>query len=152
MSIELKIKSKHLSEEAKIIRFEEKKLLKQVDYARKKYHETGNEAEFNPWFNPEFNTYRSLNQHRRVDVRNENRATYLARAFLAGMPYNQVESKRREEGEYNFYRFVFPRFKDMVVKYGKNLSSDERVWDSKKQKYVETVYLESILKEWCGMK
>ena len=34
MSVELKIKSKHLSEEARIIRFEERKFRKQVDWLK----------------------------------------------------------------------------------------------------------------------
>ena len=49
MSIELKIKSKHLSEEARIIRFEEHKQLKQYQWALKKYSETGSNDMFPRW-------------------------------------------------------------------------------------------------------
>lgn len=93
MSIELKVKSKHLSEEAKIIRFEERK------------QKAKNKAVF--W---------SLRNHRKWDVRNENRATFLARAYLAGKTYKSVEPK-----VHSFYKleaFIVPRVLTMVNKYG----------------------------------
>lgn len=93
MSIELKIKSKHLSEEAKIIRFEERKL------------KAKNKPAF--W---------SLRQHRTWDVRNENRATFLARAFLAGKAYNSVEHK--VHSMYKLEYIIAPRVVAMVNKYG----------------------------------
>ena len=111
MSLELKIKSKHLTEEAKIIRFEENKLLRQVRYL----HETQRDAEADK----KFAQWYSLNVHRRHDVRIENRATFLARAFLAQKPYNYIEQKRSDDNEYYFQNLVLPRFVSMVNKYGK---------------------------------
>ncbi len=86
MSVELKIKSKHLSEEARIIRFEERKFRKQVDWL-KTHQQT---------YDKEHATMMSLKQHRRWDVRNENRATFLARTYLAGKDYKTVEHKCNE--------------------------------------------------------
>lgn len=101
MSIELKVKSKHLAAEAKIIRFEEKK------------QKAKNKAAF--W---------SLRQHRRWDVRNENRATFLARAFLAGKPYRIVERKVNSISILEHY--IVPRVLTMVNKYGTTqLSKDD---------------------------
>lgn len=108
MSVELKIKSKHLSLEAQVIRFEENKLEKQIEWAKK------NNKEFsslrNEWVN--------VNIHRRWDVRNENRATYLARAFLTGIPYKLVERHRKPENESKFNTYILPRVESMVNKYG----------------------------------
>lgn len=108
MSIELKIKSKHLSEEARIIRFEENKLKKQAQWLRD--HQMNDVSVHKDFLN--------LKQHRRWDVRNENRATFLARAYLEGKSYREVESKRKPENEYTFTAFVIPRVLTMVNKYG----------------------------------
>jgi hypothetical protein len=110
MSLELKIKSKHLTEEAKIIRFEENKLLRQVRYL----HETQRDNEADK----KFAQWSSLNTHRRQDVRVENRATFLARAFIAGKNYFEIEQKRSPEMEYDFQTRVIPRLVSMVNKYG----------------------------------
>lgn len=107
MSIELKVKSKHLSVEARIIRHEENKLKRQIEW--KKQNEQDQEAERSQWF--------SLNEHRRWDVRNENRATFLARAYIAGKAYKNVEQKRKEEREYLFYQKILPRVLTLVKKY-----------------------------------
>lgn len=115
MSIELKIKSKHLSVEAKIIRFEENKLTKQIKWLRE--HQQPYETEF--W------KRHSLNYHRRHDVRNENRATFLARAFIAGKAYSSVEQKRKEENEWEFVTSVVPRVLAMVKKYH-NIKHEDR--------------------------
>jgi hypothetical protein len=93
MCVELKIKSKHLSEEAKIIRFEEEKL-------RHKNRDK----------------FFSLREHRKLDVRNENRATFLARAFLAGKAYKTVERKVHDLPK--LYYSILPRVLAMVNKYG----------------------------------
>ena len=105
MSIELKIKSKHLSLEAQVIRFEENKLKKKIAWM--KIHQKND--------NFLHKTRQSLNAHRRWDVRNENRATYLARAFIQGRPYTGVEKKRKDQGVFNQY--ILPRVVSMVIKY-----------------------------------
>lgn len=111
MSLQLKIKSKHLAIEASIIRHEERKLKRQANW--KKEHQPENTAEIEAiraeWF--------SLNGHRRFDVRNENRATYLARAFIAGSSYVSTENTRKEDKEAKFIQFVIPRTVQLVKKY-----------------------------------
>lgn len=150
MSIELKIKSKHLSEEARIIRFEENKLLKQYNQcAQNKYRESGMNGMYPRWNDKALVTYYSLNRHRKWDVRNENRATFLARAYIAGVPYSKVEQKR--EDEVLFRAQIFPRICAMVVKYGKREQGDWE-WDKVKQRYAATEQLKDKIAEWCNFK
>ena len=118
MSIELKIKSKHLSEEARIIRFEEHKLLKQWRYDITQYAEAGHNDTLRPYSSKAFLSYKSLRDHRVCDVREENRATYLARAYIAGIPYSSVEQTRKPEKEYRFQYHIINRVASMVSKYG----------------------------------
>jgi hypothetical protein len=107
MSIQLKIKSKHLSLESKVIRYEEKKLLKQAAWLRK-HQESTSKVEA---------MYDSLSNHRKKDVRNENRATFLARAYINGKKYSEVERCRKESKELTFKSLVLPRVLSMVNKY-----------------------------------
>jgi hypothetical protein len=106
MSIELKIKSKHLGLEAKVIKHEERKLKKQIRWMSSRQA-----------LPPNFvYKYQSIHNHRVWDVRNENRATFLARAYLAGKPYRSVEHKRKDESVFNDW--ILPRVFEMVNKYG----------------------------------
>jgi hypothetical protein len=105
MSIELKIKSKHLALEPAIIRTEEKKILRRIRSGR-----CNDTAEA-------FRKYESLHIHRKWNVRNEARATELARAYIAGKPYALVEQKRKPENEYKFKVYIIPRIAKMVDKY-----------------------------------
>jgi hypothetical protein len=119
MSIELKIKSKHLALEPAIIRKEEKKLLKQIKN-HKLYHQIPNKDIWvyykdHPDLYKLYEKHGSLVSHRVFNVRNEARATYLARAYLKGMPYKVVESKTRDDGLCNAVSFSLVR---MVLKYG----------------------------------
>lgn len=123
MSVELKVKSKHLSEEARIIRFEEHKFRKQVDWL--KGHQQPYEKEHA--------TMMSLKQHRRWDVRNENRATFLARAYLAGKDYKTVEHKCNDLVVLRCY--VFPRVCDMVNKYGPADQKLTKKWNIERKRY-----------------
>jgi hypothetical protein len=148
MSIELKIKSKHLSEEAKIIRFEEKKLFKQYQWSLNNYRLAGNNDMYPRWDDKAFMSYASLNHHRKWDVRNENRATFLARAYIAGVPYDRVEQKRLDERL--FKGQIFPRICAMVVKYGKRQEGDWE-WDRSKQKYIPTDQLKAKITAWCNL-
>jgi hypothetical protein len=104
MSIELKIKSKHLATEPAIIRHEERKLLNIA--RRREYNDTESILV----------KYRSLSEHRKWVVRNESRATYLARAFLSGKPYSSVEKKVHNYATLRAH--IMPRIVDMVMKYG----------------------------------
>lgn len=107
MSIELKIKSKHLSLEAKVIKFEEEKLKRQIRWHLKAQAA----AEKFQW------KLNSIVHHRKWNVRNENRATFLARAFIDNVPYKTVEQRRKPENEYTFQIYVLPRVLAMVNRY-----------------------------------
>lgn len=108
MSVELKIKSKHLALEAKVIRFEEQKYKKQIEWLRKNKK--------NEVYAKELELC-SLSNHRKYVVGAENRATFLARAFIAGTPYNKVEKKRRDDKAFEFNAHIIPRVVIMVQKY-----------------------------------
>ena len=88
--IKLKIKSKSLAEEARIIRKEERKL-------------TGEDRD-------------ELVMHRRGTVRQHARATYLAIAFLRHRAYKTVEHKCNSTAYRDYY--VIPKVEAMVKKYG----------------------------------
>ena len=105
MSIKLKIKSKHLALEAGVIRFEELKLKRQIEWL--KTHQK-DEATFR-------SEWESLNSHRRFDVRNEARATYLARGYIEGRKYETIENNIKDLGTFNSY--ILPRVVSMVIKY-----------------------------------
>jgi len=115
MSIELKVKTKHLSVESQIIRFEERKLRRQIKWLR---------ANQTPDYSLE-SKWNSLNSHRRWDVRNENRATFLARAYLEGKTYKSVEANRKPEKEYVFQQYILPRVAKLANKYGGNVTLDK---------------------------
>lgn len=109
MSLELKIKSKHLGLEAGVIRHEERKLTKQIEWLRD--HQQQQAAEIIMW------SRANLATHRKFDVRNENRATFLARAFIAGQAYSTIEKARKAEKEYHFKQLILPRVAAMIIKY-----------------------------------
>jgi len=123
MSVELKIKSKHLSEEARIIRFEERKFRKQVDWLKGRQQP----------YEKEHATMISLKQHRRWDVRNENRATFLARTYLAGKDYKTVEHKCNDLVVLRCY--IFPRLCEMVNKYGPPAQKLSKKWNIERKRY-----------------
>ena len=122
MSIELKIKAKHLALEPSIIRMEEEKLKKRI-----KYHRSNDETSA-------FTLARKLDElinHRRWNVRNESRATNLARAFLAGKMYSAVE-RRKQCNHAMFFMYIVPRIHAMVTKYGtgdQRKLSREDIWN-----------------------
>lgn len=118
MSIKLKIKSKHLSLEAAVIRFEENKLTKQIEWLKNK--QQNGAAEVIRW------KRENIKQHRKQDVGNENRATYLARAFIADKPYKSVEAKRNPQHEQMFWNKVLQRVVSMVCKYDTRFNPNDR--------------------------
>lgn len=133
MSVELKVKSKHLSEEARIIRFEERKLLRQYQWSLNKYKEAGNNDMYPRWDDKAFMQYTSISNHRKWDVRNENRATFLARAYLAGKDYKTVEHKCNDVSMLRCY--IFPRLCEMANKYGPVQSKLSKKWNVERKRY-----------------
>lgn len=143
MSVELKIKAKHLALEPSIIRKEEKKLLKQIKWWKAQLP------------NDEDKIYSlhskrvSLSNHRKWDVRNEARATQLARAFLKQVPYRTVEQKSRHD--YNFRVYILPRVFAMVAKYGPK--KIHKFWTGKAYDFrkEEADPIMNAIKEWLGI-
>lgn len=137
MSLELKIKSKHLGEEAKIIRFEERKLLKQIQYlierdgGRRFYTDPETKKWVYTPLDKVFHQHWSLMSHRTEDVRNENRATFLARAYLKGQAYSDVEKPGKEKDlerrKAKLHITILPRTLKMVQKYGKPKATMEEL-------------------------
>ncbi len=148
MSIELKIKSKHLALEPAIIRKEEYRILKQIAWTKKKYQV--NDV-YGDVLYPLYSKYFSLSNHRKCDVRNEARATHLTRAFLRGLPYKCVESKVHD---LVILRVVIaPRIVSMVAKYSDRPL--KKMWDREKKKMVydqeELNTLTLIIKKWLDL-
>lgn len=124
MSIELKIKAKHLALEPRIIRHEETKLKRQMKYHRSEDQTSAVDLEYK---------LHSLTNHRKIEVRNEARATHLARAYLKGKSCSYAELKRNPEREYYFQVYVLSRVHAMIRKYGtgdqrKIEMSDLKLW------------------------
>lgn len=114
--VELKIKSKSLAAEAKIIRSEENKLENRIADLSDLQKST-EQLQF---------TRQSLHNHRVLDVRYAARATYLARAYLKNKPYKSVELGRRKDMEVIYNSEIVPSVVKMVYKYGgKPVSPDE---------------------------
>lgn len=99
-AIKLKIKAKSLAEEARIIRKEEQKL--------------------HGWRKS------VISEHRRFDVRNEARATHLARTFLRGKSYKSVESSSSHTSGY-IWEKIQKRVLAMVQKYGDRKTTKEDI-------------------------
>lgn len=118
-SIELKIKSKHLAIEAKIIRAEELKLktTRPTNYIDK---------------------INSLSEHRKSTVRYEARATHLARTYLAHHEYSSVEKSRKSAKEYYFVTKVLPKVVSMVNKYGDTKVSADQIKSWTEGQWLET--------------
>ena len=113
MSIKLKIKAVSLQDEARYIRKHEQKF---INFARlvgaehaALVREQGivssptrtNEAR---------RMFHELQNHRKLDVRREARATHLARAALKGTPYRRVEEKCHEEPPYQRVHQLLRRY------------------------------------------
>jgi hypothetical protein len=139
MSIELKIKYKHLALEPAIIRKEEQKIKKQM---RSAYCADTAKA---------YNQYFSLYHHRVTVVRYEARATHLARSYLAGTPYEKVEKKIHDHS--TFVNVIMPRVYSMVAKYGPKKLQKKWNRDKAKFMYDEVEWKEFIshIKKWCNL-
>lgn len=113
MSIELKIKAKHLALEPAIIRKEERKLRERAFSGRLEDKES-RKLEYKA---------ESLERHRKVDVRNESRATHLARAYITGKKYSDIE--RNIKDYYTRDYLITPRVVSMVSKYSKPVKTEQ---------------------------
>lgn len=106
MSIELKIKTKHLSSESKIIRKEELKLKKQIR-STNKYAKDGEFTEeqmkvFRQKARDRISQLQNIQTHRVNKLRGEARCTHLAYGFVKGVPYRAMEDKETTKSEPNW--------------------------------------------------
>ena len=131
MSVELKIKSKHLAFEPAIIRKEEYKLIDRMRQFREFHQVDGSEDP--EYYDLEWQ-HRSLYRHRTWDVTNEARATYLARAFIDGKAYSKTERRTEKRGPI-FTKRILPRVVDMVAKYGAPQDRIHKYWNGTRQWY-----------------
>lgn len=155
MSIELKIKAKHLALEPAIIRKEEQKLKKQFRWFKQKHQIT----DVSLWTiydkHPELYKLHSkrysLENHRKTVVRNASRATHLARAYIAGMLYSRVEKKR--EDEMLFKHVILPEVFRMVAKYSAKSLQKKYNRETKTYDYdlADKENLMNAIKKWCNL-
>lgn len=113
----LKVKSKHLAAEARIIKNDELKWKRKAAKAKLKMANRDNMAE---------NIRRSLYHHRKDVLRPESRALNVALAFMRGYPYERVEvsfhdSRFGVSGKFaeTAFRDFWERVVELVVKYSR---------------------------------
>lgn len=113
-ALKLKVKAKSLAEEAKIIRKEE------IRIKNMKYFDEATQ-------NERRRALYQLGSHRIWDVRNEARATHLARAYLRGKKYSNTEGNVSVEGHMNLRIYILKRVLTMVQKYGDRKTTEAQV-------------------------
>lgn len=143
MSLELKVKACSLAAEAAIIRRIERKRIKAARTL----------ASGNCSPDRAYSDYHSLRAHRVLIVRPEARATHLARGFLSGLPYQRIETGRKDaasrpnlahERRATLENYILPRVADMVMKYsseetgGRPLDVSTQDWNkARKQRVID---------------
>jgi len=118
-NVYLKIKNKHLAAETSIIKMEERKMKKRIKYLKEHASTVGAFAKRHQLES----ILGDLVNHRKVDVRNEQRATFLARAYIDGKDYLDVEQTVKDRHLLNCY--ITPRVLKMVQKYGDGATTRE---------------------------
>lgn len=94
MSIELKIKAKSLTAEARIIRSIERRLRKQINRLKANaFREPKSDEDRERWISEARAKRDGVQSHRRFIVGAEARNTHLARGCLRGVPYRAMETK-----------------------------------------------------------
>lgn len=128
MSVQLKIKSKHLALEPNIIRKEERILLNRMKKSPCfglnywDHRHNFDSITKQKYGNLEYR-YNSLFSHRVQDVRREARATFLARAFLKGKPYISVERNVRD---LQLQKQILKRAAKIAEKYRNRVTHQEK--------------------------
>lgn len=119
MSVQLKVKAKTLAVEASYIRKEEYKMKRQARWFRDHQQDDASQVAYLTFWN--------LQDHRKVHLRQAARATHLARAFLAGQAYADIEHKRLGQYEKVFNDKIIPEIVRMVKKYGPSTITEDQV-------------------------
>lgn len=112
----MRVRVKELAQEAKFIRHEETKIKNNKLY-RSDYFELSPDKQ--KIVNDMARDCYKLNSHRRHDVREAARAAQLAYGFLRGIPYKNIEGKRKLEKEYRFKHYILPEIKRLATKFGR---------------------------------
>ena len=131
---ELKIKIASLAYESKIIREREQAIKSQIKHIKANFADLAKKhpgVDFNERLNKLYRDYHSLHEHRRSPayyvsrLREENRFSQLAHAYLIGRPYDKVEGKSE-----NFPFHRIKRLTDIINSFGglKLLASDVSDW------------------------
>lgn len=114
----LKVKVKSLAAEARIIRKEENKAKASYRYLKNKQ---GCEEDYRK----ARATWEGLQHHRKVDVRQEARASQLAYAFIRNKAFKYVEASTQPYVKYSTFTYIKPelnwlsgRIAKMATKYG----------------------------------
>jgi len=168
-SVQLKVKAKSLADEARVIRKEERKMLKHHQHG---YHAGSDCFIWEPGANCGW--YSNLRHHRVWDVRQEARATQIARTFLAGKSYESIEPhvtdcyaqekaldraavivfkygntqlKAKYQMEFNSVKETSPGFQDNA-KYKQWAANEKR---RRRQKEIEIVRKWANFNEWWYM-
>jgi hypothetical protein len=117
----LKIKVTSLAAEAKIIRNEERKQLKQARNCLRQA--CGENDRYQIWSDRHYKIFFGLQQHRKLDVRQESRWSNIAYGFLKGRKYNQIEkvSHNRNTNPPNWDRIW-----TLIKKYGEGDADEMR--------------------------
>lgn len=128
----MKVRIKELAQEAKYIRHEETKIKSKQKIVNWCY------AWGKPRIEPDdiSQDFLKLRSHRTHEVREAARAAQLAYGFLRGIPYLEIECKRKQEKEWLFKNRITPEIKRLAKKFG-NLYGKES-YDEEIDKWLDT--------------
>lgn len=125
--LELKIKAMSLAAEARIIRNIELRLKRRKTAGGKERPGLRDERNFA--------SYHRLHDHRIKDIRIEARATHLARMFLKGKPYSDVEKKTHAMPPLDKAKSIAERFGG-YTKGSNTFAVDWKTWQDKAAEYI----------------
>lgn len=110
----LKVKIKSLAEEATIIRHEERRVKRSLNWWNEFQSVTGEDSNTKSSIDAYQTEYYGLHNHRTYEVRNEARSSQLAYAFIQGYAYSRVEDPTKTRKPVATYRVA-----ELALKYGK---------------------------------
>jgi hypothetical protein len=128
----MKVRIKELAQEAKFIRLEENKIKKEKEYLKQKFPDAIEGLHYSDLCSD----FWKLKSHRKVNVGEAARAAQLAYGFLRGIPYSEIESKRKPEKEYRFKSDIVPEVKRLVNKFGNLYSYMKESYDDEVEKWL----------------
>jgi hypothetical protein len=133
----MKVRIKELAQEAKFIRLEENRIIKEKTYLWDKLPDASEDIRLHYAYL--CGDLGDLKSHRKCEVREAARAAQLAYAFLRGVPYLKVESKRKPEKDYRFNKYIVPEIKRLTKKFGKLFSWKNESYDEEVDRWINSV-------------